>query len=121
MTFTDILKGLNDGGFAFVGMLLVAAIMFGSARLANWLINVGFPKFLSTMEKSAADAREAAIAYQAAADKAIAQSEKVVERGDAMQDRLMAHMGSLADGVSQSHNTIISKLDTMIDKIGGRQ
>lgn len=117
MTFAEILKGLNDGGFAFVGMLLITAILFGGARLAGWLINTGWPGFLRTMEQASMDNKAAAITFQNVADKAMAQSEKIIERQSAIQDVLMSQTASIAE----SHKTIVTKLDTVIDKIGGKQ
>lgn len=113
MTFEAFLDGLNKGGFAFLGMVLIALMLWGGKNAFGWIIKfipVAWAELNQTIKDSTAQST-------ANLERALAQSDKVLERQAIMQDKLMAEMSGVAD----SHKTIVSRLDTVIDKLGDKK
>jgi len=113
MTFEAFLDGLNKGGFAFLGMVLVAAILVGAWRFSLW-VAANLPKAWAELNSVI---KESSQQQTTNLERALAQSDKVLERQSINQDRLMAELSGIAD----SHKTIVHGLNTVIDKIGGQQ
>ena len=109
MTFDAFLDGLNKGGFAFLGMVLVAAILLGLIRAGNWLFTKGWPELMSSI-------KEAATTYQSTVQVALDHSTKVQERQAMMQDSLMASHKEVIGEV----RSVVTEVRNLTDKIGGK-
>ena len=109
MTFDAFLDGLNKGGFAFLGMVLVAAILLGLIRAGNWLFTKGWPELMSSI-------KDAATTYQGTVQTALDHSTKVQERQAMMQDSLMASHKEVIGEV----RSVVTEVRNLTDKIGGK-
>lgn len=117
MSYEAFLDGLNKGGFAFLGMVGVGAMLFGGWRLANWLFKIGWPDLMAALSKSGSEFKEGVQIQAAIARESMAQTQQVVSLQSTMVDNIMDSHKTIAGKL----DTVVTKLDGISDKIGGQQ
>lgn len=108
MTFEGFLDQLNKGGFQFLGMVLIAAILYGVAWGIRWFVQHGWPALLATITKASSD-------YKESVQLALTQTSTVIEKQAAMQDKLMDSHGAIMGKM----DIMLTKMDGIADKVGG--